>query len=228
MYQPMLYLHWKQVRYGLIPFVLAAYALPLLAVQGFGGGFDPTAIAAGAYRSAVGFNYWLPFFPALAAATGATLALSAWNWDHQLKHVYALSLPVSRWRYAMLKMGAGAVLALIPTAAFGLGCAVAVLSVDLPMGLHAYPLELTLRFFLGTLLAYSALFALAAGTVRTTGILLSVVVVGVLVSGPLTEALANVNPYWEGVHVMEWAMTRLIEAPGPLQIFTGNWSLIDV
>lgn len=227
MYQPMLYLHWKQIRYGLIPFVLAAYALPLLAVQGFGG-LDPAAMASGAYRSAVGFNSWLLFFPVLAAGTGATLALSAWNWDHQLQHVYALSLPVSRWRYAMLKMGAGAALALIPTAAFGLGCAVAVLSVDLPMGLHAYPFQLTLRFFLATLLTYSAFFALAAGTVRTTGILLSLLVVGLLVSGPLTEALANLDPYWEGVHVMEWAMTRLIEAPGPIQIFTGNWSLIDV
>jgi|AP95_1055475.scaffolds.fasta_scaffold25180_3 hypothetical protein len=31
MYQPMLFLHWKQVRFGLIPFILAAFALPGLA-----------------------------------------------------------------------------------------------------------------------------------------------------------------------------------------------------
>jgi uncharacterized protein (TIGR00255 family) len=35
MYQPMLFVHWKQVRHALIPFVVAAFALPLLAVAGF-------------------------------------------------------------------------------------------------------------------------------------------------------------------------------------------------
>ena len=121
MYRPMLYLHWKQVRWGLLPFAFAAYALPLLAVQGLGTAPGMEATTLEAYRIVGGFQVWLPVFPLLAAAVGMTLALSAWNWDHQLKHVYALSLPISRWRYAALKMGAGATLALVPTAALWFG-----------------------------------------------------------------------------------------------------------
>lgn len=228
MYQPMLYLQWKQIRFGLIPFILAAYALPLLAVQGLGAGLDPTGMSAASYRAAVGYNVWLPFFPMLAAGVGMTLALAAWSWDHQLKHVYALSLPLPRWQYALSKMGAGAVLSLLPTAAFGVGCLVATLTVDLPAGLHAYPVELTVRFFLGSLLAYAAMFAMAAGTVRTTVIVVSSLVALLVLSGPITGFLANFDPYWNQVNVVEWFFTQMVDVPGPMQIYTGNWALIDV
>ena len=36
MYQPMLFIHWKQVRLVLIPFVIAAFGLPLMVIQGLG------------------------------------------------------------------------------------------------------------------------------------------------------------------------------------------------
>ena len=32
----MLFLHWKNVRLGLVPFVVCAFGLPLLALQGAG------------------------------------------------------------------------------------------------------------------------------------------------------------------------------------------------
>lgn len=227
MYRSFLFMHWKQIRFGLIPFVLAAFALPLLAVEGLGG-LQANTVELNAYRQALGFSAWLPFFPVLAACVGITLALSAWNWDHQLKHVYALSLPIPRWRYALLKMSAGAVLVLVPTAAFGLGCLVATLSVDLPSGLHAYPAALTLRFLLAALLAYAAFFAMAAGTIRTTVVILSSIVVLALFSQPITNAVVSLNPNWSGGNVMEWVMTTSMQAPGPLQVYTGNWSLIDV
>ena len=105
MYQPMLFLHWKQIKVALIPFVIAAFGLPLVAVQGLGGSIEMTTAAAEAYRSVAAYGIWMPAYPLLAGGIGITLALSAWNWDHQLNHVYALSLPISRWRYAALKMG---------------------------------------------------------------------------------------------------------------------------
>lgn len=227
MYRPFLFMHWKQIRFGLIPIILASFALPLLAVEAFGG-LDAATMDLSAYRQALGFNAWLPFFPMLAGSVGVTLALSAWNWDHQLKHVYALSLPIPRWRYAMLKMGAGAILALVPTAAFGLGCLVATMAVDLPNGLHAYPGALTLRFFLAALLAYAGVFALAAGTIRTTVVLVSAVFLLLLFSEPITSALVAFNPDWSGGNVIEWVVTKSGQAPGPFQVYTGNWSLIDV
>lgn len=116
MFRSLLYLHWKQISLPLIPFILAAYALPLLSVQGLGTppGMDSSMLEA--YRIVAGAEIWLPAFPLLAAFIGITLALSSWNWDHQLGHVHALSLPLPRWRYALLKMGAGATLALLPVA----------------------------------------------------------------------------------------------------------------
>ncbi len=227
MYQPMLALHWKQIRFGLIPFILAAFALPLLTVQGIGG-IDPSTMALSNYRTAVGYNAWLPMIPALAAALGTTLALSAWSWDHNLKHVYALSLPIARWRYAIMKMGAGAALALLPVAAFGAGCLIASASVNLPVGLHAYPVALTVRFLFGTMLAYGMLFALAAGTIRTTVVIFSGVALLLLFAIPLTHLATATFPSMQQTNVAEWFFSNLVDLPGPLSIFTGNWALIDV
>ena len=124
MYQPMLFIHWKQARLPLLPFVVAAFGLPLLSIQGLFTVFGESSYAS-AYSDLATLS--LPIYPALAFLTGVVLALTAWNWDHQLNHVYALSLPLARWEYAMLKMGAGLVLALIPAFALwigasGLGC----------------------------------------------------------------------------------------------------------
>ena len=116
MYQPMLFVHWKQARLLLIPFVMAAFGLPLLQVQGLGPGPGGEAVTLSAVAIVSSYQIWLPVFPLFAAAVGAMLALTAWNWDHQHQHVYALSLPLARWEYAMLKMGAGVVLLLIPVA----------------------------------------------------------------------------------------------------------------
>jgi hypothetical protein len=154
----------------------------------------------------------------LACLTGALLALTAWNWDHQLNHVYALSLPLARWEYAMLKMGAGAILTLIPAGLLWLGAHLAAASVTLPEGLHAYPNQLAFRFFLAMLLSYSLLFAMAAGTVKTSvrlvSTIIAVVVASVVVLGAFNFADAALQYLWR--------------AGGPFEVFTGSWALIDV
>jgi len=225
MYQPMLFVHWKQVRYVLAPFVVAAFGLPLLSVQRLGSSGElPVEV----YQLVTSAQAWLPLFPALATAIGIMLALTAWNWDHRQGHVYALSLPVSRAEYALLKMGAGTVLALLPALAFWLGAQLAAASVTLPDGLHAYPNHLALRFLVATLLVYSATFALGAGTVKTTlwvvGSLIAVIVAGSL----LGDVLVFYFPDLRDLSLLQLATDWLVDRGGPLEVFFGNWTLIDV
>ena len=227
MVQPMLFLHWKQARLMLIPFVVAAFGLPLMVVQGFGS--DDGAGFLEAYGIVASYQVWLPLFPMLAAAIGAVLALTAWNWDHQLGHVYALSLPLARRDYVMLKMGAGVVLALVPTAALWLGAQIASASITLPEGLRAYPNLLTLRFFLAVLMTYALFFALGAGTIKTTVWVMSSVLMFFLVGGLVSEALAYYFfPSLDGVNLVTAATQWITRAGGPLEFITGNWALIDV
>jgi hypothetical protein len=227
MYQPMLFVHWKQVRLLLIPFVVAAFGLPLLAVQGLGA--DATGgVSAEVYQIVSGYQLWLPLFPLLAGAIGIVLALTAWNWDHRLGHVYALSLPVARWEYALLKMGAGIALGLVPTLAFWIGAHVAAASVTLPAGLNAYPNHLALRFFLAMLMAYAFFFALGAGTVKTTVWVVTGIFAALVASEVLGDVLVLYFSGLEGLSFLELATDWLVERGGPFEVFTGNWTLIDV
>lgn len=225
MYHPMLFLHWKQARLALLPLAVAAFALPLLSIQGLGGTLSHSWEA---YRALNAAELWLPLYPVLAAAIGATLALTAWNWDHQLGHVYALSLPLPRWRYVLRKMGAGMALALVPTFAFWVGAHLAAASLSLPEGLRAYPDQLAIRFLLGTLVSYALLFAAGAGTSRGTVIFVTAVIVSLFVLGVLSDLLAARFPSLEYVDLATWLLTFMVERPGPFAVFTGNWSLIDV
>lgn len=228
MYQPMLFLHWKQIRFALIPFILAAYVLPLLSVQGLGVPDGMAGTPLEAYRVVSTGQVWLPFYPLLAAAIGITMALSAWNWDHQLKHVYALSLPLTRLEYSMLKMGAGAALTLLPIAGLWIGAHVASLSITLPEGLHAYPNQLAMRFGFATLVSYTALFAMASGTIRTTAVILTGIFVLLVSDSVVTPFLSNFFVTFEHTSFVEWVAQMTIAAPGPFEVFTGSWTLIDV
>lgn len=228
MYRSMLFLHWKQIRLALIPLAMAAFGLPLIVIEGMGTPAGMSTASVDAYTFMGGVDIWLPMFPLLAAAIGTTLALSAWNWDHQLKHVYALSLPISRWEYTAAKFVAGAVLALIPAVGLWLGAHAASASISLPEGLHAYPDELALRFALAVLLSYGLFSAMAAGTVRTTLIVASVAI-GFVVFGTMAGEVLGTRYVWFAQNnVVESFVVWLAQAPGPFEVFGGSWSLIDV
>ncbi len=228
MVHPMLLVHWKQARLLLIPFVVAAFGLPLLLVQGFGATAADQSVSLDAYRMLAAYQVWLPYFPLLAGSIGAVIALTAWNWDHRYGHVYALSLPVARWEYAMLKMGAGAALVLLPAAGLWLGAHLASASVTLPEGLRAYPNHLAFRFFLASLVAYAVFFALASGTIRTTIWIVSAVLAVLLGAGLIDTALAYYVPALDNTRLVFSLTGWLLRAGGPLGVFTGNWALIDV
>ena len=228
MVRPMLWVHWKQIRLALVPLMVASFGMPLLAVDGLGTPPGAAAPSLEAYRIVSAYEVWLPYFPTLAFAIGMALALSSWNWDHQLNHVYALSLPVTRAEYTMLKLTAGGLLALLPAASMWLGGHLAVASITLPEGLNAYPDELAFRFLLAILLSYALLFAMAAGTVKTTAWVLTVFVSIVLIGSvgsdllePFVAPIARTNLLEV---IAEWATSR----GGPFEVFLGSWALIDV
>ena len=158
--------------------------------------------------------------PYLALLAGVLLGLGAWASDHAGKHVYALSLPVTRSRYVLLRFAAGATLLLIPVAAIGVGALVATLSVTLPGGVHAYPLQLTARFLLATIVCYAIFFAVAISTRRAALALLGVIGGLLLADAVLWAAgVSAVTPT-----VFMW----LTNWPGPLSILVGRWALFDV
>lgn len=228
MYKSMLFLHWKQIRHVLALLVIASFALPLMAVGGLGSTPGMEGAGLEAYRFIAGFEAWLPFFPILAGSIGVVLGLSAWNWDHQLDHVYALSLPVTRWDYTLQKMLAGATLAFLPAVGLWLGSHLAAASIDLPEGLRAYPDELAVRFFFAILLLYSLLFAMAAGTIRTTLWIIGIALGFIFFGSMVNDLLAPHVDFFARVHVVEAVGQWMVDAPGPFQVFTGSWSLIDV
>lgn len=220
MFRQILFVHWKTARYLLLPVAVATFGLPLVAVNGLR--------TSSAYLLISELQVWTAFFPVLAAAVGVVIALTAWSWDHKVDHVYALTLPLPRWEYVLLKMGAGLVLLLPAVATFWAGSLVATLSVEIPRGLHAYPHLLGLRFFLAAALAYGLLFALAAGTIRTT-VLIFVGLIGLMVVVSLAAgAFAGPAPVVEGFDWSAFLSEWLTSWPGPFQVFTGNWMLIDV
>jgi hypothetical protein len=230
MFQQLLFVHWKGVRYGLIPFILAAFGLPLLAVQGSMPA--PGEVTDASVRSALllgQIQVWVPLFPLLATLTGVTLALSAWNWDHRGYHVYALTLPLSRSRYVGMKMGAGALLLLLPALAFWLGSLTATSMLAIPEGLRAYPSAVAFRFLLASLSLYAVLFALAAGTLRTALWVLAIFVALAVLGGIVPSFLAQTFfPGLEGWSFLDWFVGASLDWPGPFEVLTGSWMLVDV
>jgi hypothetical protein len=228
MYKSLLFLHWKQIRHALALAAVASFALPLLMVSGMGTPPGMEALSLEAYRIIGGVEAWLMFFPMLALAIGVTLALSSWNWDHQLNHVYALSLPVTRWEYTLQKLLAGMTLAMIPAVGLWIGAHVAAASISLPEGLHAYPNQLAVRFSFAILLSYALLFSMAAGTTKTTLKVVGVVLAFVFFGSMANDYLAMYSPFFDRVQIVQGVLEWMLRAPGPFEVFTGNWSLIDV
>ena len=218
MFRQLLYTQWKWSRLVLLLVVFTGFALPVLSVQGVHpndvGRFEVDNMLAGVQA-------WGLLYPILATSLALILALTTWGPDHRGRHVYALSLPIPRWHYALLRFGAGCTLLVIPVFTVWLGALVATSIATLPAGLAAYPTALALRFALAALVAYAAFFAISSGTNRTAGIILGIIGTVLLVQLILVVAEVPVN-------VISPIVLRLFVWPGPLEIFTGRWMLIDV
>ena len=219
MYKQVLHALWSAFRLPVVLLAVLAFAVPLLAVT-YGAGLEdaPSGRVAQWLFAAQQVG---ALIPGLALLVGLLLGMGAWAHDHAGKHVYALSLPVSRERYVWLRFAAGATLLLAPVATLGVGAIVAALSVSLPSGIHAYPLQLTARFLLASLTCYAIFFAISISTRRAALAVLGLIC-GVLFADLLLSAVgvgASVTPT-----VFMW----LTNWPGPLSILLGRWALFDV
>lgn len=228
MFREIVALQWKVSRWAVAVFVLLGFGIPMLAMQVLGQVSGPAAGLEATTEFVLALRLWNPLFPALAAVMGFTFALTAWNWDHKTGHVYALALPVTRWEYALHKFAAGALVLLIPAAALWIGALAGTALTRIPEPLQAYPHALGIRFLLAALIVYAAAFALAAGTMRTTVILilsvLAFLIFGTLLVG-WVEQLFGVEIPLVPFDLLEAALLRW---PGPFHVFGGNWSLVDV
>jgi len=231
MFRQILFVNWKATRFGLLPFIMAAFGLPLLTVRfvRYEGGISESVTVWGAELMTV-VSFWTPLYPVLAFMLGTVLALMVWNWDHRGEHAYPLSLPLQRWKYVLYKMGAGGLLLLIPVVVLWFGSLLAVSVTEIPDGLRAYPTAIAFRFFLASLISFAIFFALAAGTMRTA-VLLLIVWVSLVFLGetapPILGELLNL-PSLSSFRIVEWILNVTMSWPGPFEVFAGNWMLIDV
>jgi hypothetical protein len=217
-FRVILYSQWKWSRLIVVLGTIAAFAIPLLSLQGAARA-DRGALQAQELLHAV--QAWGALYPLLATALGLLVAMAAWAADHRGRHIHALTLPLPRWKYVLLRFGAGFVLLAGPIAAVLIGALLATVSATLPAGLQAYPIALAVRFAFAVLVAYAVFFAVSAGTAGTAGIILGAIAAVIVVQ--LVASIASLD-----LDLFTIAQGVLLLGPGPLAVFTGRWMLIDV
>ena len=218
MFRVMLYSQWKWSRLIVVIGAIAGFTLPVVSVQGAARA-GPGALSPMDLLQTL--QSWGTFYPVLAAALGLLVAVAAWTPDHRGRHVHALSLPLPRWRYVVLRYGAGATLLAAPVCTVLVGAMLAAASATVPPGLQAYPFGLALRFGLAVALAYSLFFAVSSGTSRTAGFILGGI--GAVIGLQVVAGAAGISLDLPGR-----VLPIVLNWPGPLAIFTGRWMLIDV
>ncbi|NOT07970.1 MAG: hypothetical protein HOP28_07165 [Gemmatimonadales bacterium] len=216
MLKAMIRLQWRAVWHIVAALTVAGLLLPLASVRtGWKGGLTnlPNFLTE--------LQLWGLLYPALAALAGVALAAGIWSSDRRGHHIYALTLPIPRWRYVLLRYLAGLTLALPIVAAVWLGSVIASETLDLPAGLRIFPHALAAKFALALIVLFGFAFAIAASSSRALGIgvrflaLLVAVHLGVVMLYPKTNIL--------------WSLvTGLATWPGPFAALGGRWMLIDV
>ena len=219
MFREVLRTQWVATRAIVLVLAVVAFGIPLATVfYGANLGRVSTYVVASWLRAAEGVG---TLMPVVALVAGVLLGMAVWAADHAGQHVYALSLPLARWRYVLLRFGAGATLLAVPVVTLGAGALMATASVSLPAGVHAYPLQLTARFALAALVCYALFFALASATKRVALALLGSF-------GGFVLADVLLTTFGRQPVVLEGLFNLLTGWPGPLAILMGRWALFDV
>lgn len=210
----MLRVQWRWCRGILLSGAAVAGLLPFLSLRGITASLMPAEAMAG-------IRAWSPMYPAVAALLGLLVALASWAADRRGQHVHALTLPIERWRYVLLRFTGGALLLALPIVILAVAAWWATASAALPAGLSPYPWSLAFRFAVGTLLAFALFFAILSGTPRTAAIVLGILVGVVLLDLVLGVVLPRVG-------LGNDLLTALFVGPGPFALFAGRWMLVDV
>lgn len=213
MFNAILRTQWKWMRALVLIASVLAFALPLLSLRVARQTTDPKLF--------IGYmQSWSPLYALGALVLGLTLALFSWSHDHRGRHVYALSLPIARWRYVLMRFAAGALYSMIPAVALLVGALLVSRNGAIPAGLHAYPVALALRFLFAALVAYAVFFSISSATAKTTGVVLGTIV-AVLLMALVSSAIGAKTD------VATPIVQALFIESGILGVFTGRWMLID-
>jgi hypothetical protein len=218
MFREVLRTQWKWSAWAVIVATIAGFVLPVLTVQD-AGLMNPDAVDVVNMMGRV--EIVGTFYPILALAAGVAMALLIWGPDHRGNHVYALSLPLPRWHYTLLRLAAGAVLLVPMIVALWVGALIATAASTLPVGLHAYPTAIGIRFAIALLLGYAFFFALASGTMRTTVIVLGILPVAFITLSQLITLVGGPN-------VLDLTLNWVADLPGPFRLLFDPWLLINV
>lgn len=220
MFRAILYTQWKWARPVLLLAMLVAGYIPV------------DALRAAPYKSVdtyhipslyLGITSASVYYQLLALGVAVVVAISTWQADGQRRHVYALSLPVPRWRFVLLRFGAGAALLGAVAVAVGLFGALAAALAPLPPMLHAYPIGLAVRFWLGALVPFALIFALLSSDPRRVRLLVAAVVTVIVVDLLLASLGTTEKPL-----ILGWVLDGLYSGRGPLAAFLSKWMLVDV
>ena len=218
MFRAILWTQWKWLR--LIIFVggVALFSMPIVMLWNFSDpGMDRWRVTSLLHVMQAGSV----LYGMIAAFAGLVMAAGSWSYDMKGKHVYALSLPVPRWHYVLLRFGAGALLLLIPAGMLYIGSLAATSTAVIPLGLHAYPFALAIRFLLASFLAYAIVFALTALPSRTV-----ITACGALAALLLLDAFSHATP--APLNITEALIAVFVKGLGFMDIFAARWMLIDV
>lgn len=217
MFRAMLWSQWRESRLAVVVLSGMAVAVPLLSLRGAGAATDPWA----SWDLLRATAQWGAAYPILALTAALALSAGAWWPDHRTKHVYALTLPISRARYLLLRYGAGLTLLLAIAGVLAVSTLVATMRVPLPPLLHAYPAGITIRFVLAGISAYTILFGLMGLTPQMARLVAAVFLLLVLVSIAGDLVSLGWNP-------LAAVVDALLSPYSPLAIFRARWMLIDV
>jgi len=213
MFKAILWSQWKQTRTLVLVTTVIAFGLPVAAMR-------MMAVSGGAMDIVSTMQAFGAMYPLLAALTGLLVAMAAWGADHAGRHTYALSLPVTRARYAAMRYGAGAAFMGVTVVGLLVGTLIVAASNVTPEGLHVYALPLTLRFALAAFVSYSIFFAISSATPQTAGVVLGAVAAVLLAQ--FLIAVLDVN-----YDLLGQAVEFLLFQPGILSVFAGRWMLVD-
>jgi hypothetical protein len=216
MFRSLLLSQWAYSRTTLLFFVVLAFAASPVALAFFPvSNGDPGALV----LAGEGAGALVLFAVGLVSLA---LGVQSWSIDAGQGHIYALSLPVSRGRYVTLRIAAVCTLLALVAAAVLLGGLAAVVLVELPATLHAYPFALALRALLCSWLVACTVIALRSmARDRLAQVVLAILVVAVVIVATVQVGLGGTS-----VGSVVWEALR--SRPGPLSVLLGRWTLIDV
>jgi hypothetical protein len=166
-------------------------------------------------RILVETQFWGLMMPVLAFTAATLLSIITWWPDRRGWWVYALTLPVRRERYALMRAGAGGLVLGGLALAFAVTVAVCARGAVVPDGLQLYASGVILRFTLALLVSHAlwTMFALVGRPVAWAVVGLVVVAIGLELVG---------------VHVIGGILDALTGRWSPLHVLSGRWMLIDV